>query len=310
MAIRPSKTANPMRVCIQVPASTSNLGSGFDTLGLAVRLYNRVHVRRCSGKQIVLTWEMPEEDRSWFAIALADAANVFFRTTGIRRFGAEVNLQGEVPVARGLGASATVRVAVLAALNELSAARVDREMLLSMATELEGHPDNASPAIFGGFTVSGRVAGVVRCSSFRVASRLKLVTLMPSFGISTEAARQLMPPTYSKADAAHALNRAALITAAMASRNYENLRGVFDDRMHQPYREKLLPQLSEVIRAGERAGALGGFLSGSGSSIICLAVTREDSVRRAMQNVLPDADVKILEADNAGMKVLKDAGHG
>jgi homoserine kinase len=68
MAIRPSKTANPMRVCIQVPASTSNLGSGFDTLGLAVRLYNRVHVRRCSGKQIVLTWEMPEEDRSWFGV--------------------------------------------------------------------------------------------------------------------------------------------------------------------------------------------------------------------------------------------------
>jgi len=294
-----------MPVCIQVPASTSNLGSGFDTLGLAVRLYNQLHVRRCSGKEIVPAWKLDEEDRSWFAEAFAAAGNLFFRTTGVRRFGVEVNLLGQVPVARGLGASATVRVGVLAALNELSAAKIDRELLLSMATELEGHPDNASPAIFGGFTVSGRVAGVVRCSSFRVASRLKLVTLMPSFGISTEAARRLMPSSYSKADAAHALNRAALITAAMAGGNYENLRGVFDDRMHQPYREKLLPQLSEVIRAGERAGALGGFLSGSGSSIICLALTRADSVRRAMQNVMRDSEVKILEADNSGLKVLK-----
>jgi homoserine kinase len=307
MAIRLTKLTNPRQVCIQVPASTSNLGSGFDTLGLAVRLYNRVRVRPSGNKQMVPTWQMSEEDRSWFAVALSDAANVFFRTTGVRRFGAEVNLQGDVPVARGLGASATVRVGVLAALNELSGAGLDRETLLSMAAELEGHPDNASPAIFGGFTVSGKVAGVVRCSSFRVASRLKLVTLMPSFGISTEAARRLMPPTYSKADAAHALNRAALITAAVASRNYENLRGVFDDRLHQPYREKLLPQLSEVIRAGERAGALGGFLSGSGSSIICLALTRADFVRRAMQKVMHDAEVKILEADNWGMKVLKDA---
>jgi homoserine kinase len=294
-----------MPVCIQVPASTSNLGSGFDTLGLAVRLYNQLHVQRCSGKEIVPAWKLEEQDGAWFAEAFAAAGNLFFRTTGVRRFGVEVNLVEQVPVARGLGASATVRVGVLAALNELSAAKIDREMLLSMATELEGHPDNASPAIFGGFTVSGRVAGMVRCSSFRVASRLKLVTLMPSFGISTEDARRLMPSSYSKADASHALNRAALITAAMAGGDYENLRGVFDDRMHQPYREKLLPQLSEVIRAGERAGALGGFLSGSGSSIICLALTRADSVRRAMQKVMRDSEVKILEADNSGLKVLK-----
>ena len=296
-----------MQVRIQVPASTSNLGSGFDTLGLAVRLYNRLDVRRCEGKAISPAWKLSEEDHRWFQQALAAAGELFFRTTGARRFGAEVELRGDVPVARGLGASATVRVGLLAAFNELSAARVDREKLLSMATELEGHPDNASPAIFGGFTVSGRVAGAVRCSSFRVESRLKLVTLMPAFGISTEAARQLMPATYGKEDAAHALNRAAMITAAMAGRNYGNLRGLFDDRIHQPYREKLLPQLSEVIRAGEKAGALGGFLSGSGSSIICLALARAESVRRAMKEVMPDAEVKILEADNAGLKVLKNA---
>ena len=292
-----------MKVCIQVPASTSNLGSGFDTLGLAVRLYNRLHVRQCSGKTLVPTWPLPDEDRVWFEEALAAAADLFFRTTKVRRFGAQVTLAGEVPIARGLGASATVRVGTLAALSELSGAKLDRDALLAMATELEGHPDNASPAIFGGFTVSGRVDGAVRCFSFPVSPALKLVTLMPPFGISTEAARKLMPAAYPREDAAHALNRAALITAALSSRKYEKLRGTFDDRMHQPYREKLLPQLSSVIRAGEKAGALGGFLSGSGSSIICLTLNAAEEVRRAMQRAMPDATVKILQADNAGLKV-------
>jgi homoserine kinase len=168
---------------------------------------------------------------------------------------------------------------------------------------LEGHPDNASPALFGGVTVSGRVGGEIRCLRFAVSSRLKLVTLIPPFGISTEAARQLLPKTYPRTDLAHALNRSALITAAFASRRYESLRGLFDDRVHQPHREALLPELSAVIQAGVAAGALGGFLSGSGSSIICLTLSRPEAVAKAMLGVLPKAEVWILDADNAGLKI-------
>ena len=292
-------------VSVKVPASTSNLGSGFDTLGLAVKLYNVIRVERQSAAGIALHRAMPEPDRAWFMAALGAAAKLFFRRTRACAFGVRVGLRPGVPMARGLGASATIRVGFIAAMNELAQTKLSREELLEVATELEGHPDNASPAIFGGFTVSGRVGQTVRCLSFPVSSRLKCVTLIPKFGISTEKARKLLPASYSKADTAHALNRAALITAALAAKNYRALCGVFDDRLHQPYREKLLPQLSRVIRAGEKAGALGGFLSGSGSSIMCLTLEKSDAVARAMLRQLPGSEVRVLLADSRGFRVMK-----
>jgi len=192
---------------------------------------------------------------------------------------------------------------VIAGLNELAGAGWDRSQLLDLLKELEGHPDNASPAIFGGFTVSGMVGQSVRCLRFTVNPVLKLVTLIPRFQISTEKARRLLPETLSRLDAAHSLNRAALITAAFASQDYEALRGFFDDRMHQPYREPLIPQLQRVIRAGEEAGAIGGFLSGSGSAIICLALKGAEAVAEAMQHELADSEVKLLGPDNTGFAI-------
>lgn len=277
-------------VTLRAPASTSNLGSGFDTLGLAVNLYNRVTLRRAAKK--VAHSEM-----------VAEAARMFFRRAGVKAFSFELEVSGEIPMARGLGASGALRAAVVAGLNRLAGTDVN---LLEVVTELEGHPDNASPALLGGCTVSGRVGSEVRCLRFVVSPRLKIVTLIPDFRVSTEEARRLVPESFSKADTAHALNRAALVAAAFASKNYEALRGVFDDRVHQPYREALVPQLSAVIRAGEKAGAIGGFLSGSGSAIICLALEREEAVARAMKRVLPNSAVKVLRADNRGLNFVKE----
>lgn len=242
-------------------------------------------------------------DRVRLTVMLEQAAQLFFRRKGAASFGVEVAITGDVPIARGLGASATARVGLLAGVNALAGTRLTRLQLLQLATELEGHPDNASPAIFGGFTVSGTVDGDVRCLSFPISAKLKCVTLIPRFGISTEKARKLLPVFYTKADAAHALNRAALISAALASGRYEALRGVFDDRVHQPYRARLIPQLAEVVQAGERAGALGGFLSGSGSGIICLTLAKPEAVARAMQRAWVDAEVKILTVDNDGFQI-------
>jgi homoserine kinase len=219
-------------------------------------------------------------------------------------FGIEVALEGNIPVARGLGYSATARLGVVAALNELSGVGWNREKLLELTTALEGHPDNASPAIFGGVTVSGIVGRDVRCLRFRVNPKLKLVTLVPLFQISTEKARTLLPKALSRADATHSLNRAALITAAFAGKNYESLRGLFDDRIHQPYREPLIPQLGQVIRAGERAGAIGGFLSGSGSAIICLTLENSEAVAKAMWEQLPSSEMLTLTTDNTGFRIM------
>jgi homoserine kinase len=282
-------------VTVRAPASTSNLGSGFDTLGLAVNLYSEVTLTRVrTGAARV---ELPT--------MVAEAAELFFPRTRKTRFDFAFSISSNIPIARGLGASGALRAGVVAGLNALAGAQLETQRLLELVTELEGHPDNASPALLGGCTVSGRVGNEVRCIRFTVSRKLKLVTLIPNFRVETEQARRLIPKTFSKADAAHALNRAAVIAAAFGAKNYEALRGLFDDRFHQPHRLPLVPQLDAVIRAGEKAGALGGFLSGSGSAIICLALQNESRIAKAMHGELPESEIKTLSPDNRGLRVIK-----
>jgi homoserine kinase len=277
-------------VIMRVPASTSNLGSGFDTLGLAVNLYNTVTLTMSS-------------QRTDLAPIVREAAKLFFRRAKVSPIHFDLSIRGNIPIARGLGASGALRAAVVAGLNELTRARLPKQTILEIITDLEGHPDNASPALLGGCTVSGRVGKEVRCLRFAVSPKLKIITLIPNFRVETEEARRLIPQTFSKTDTAHSLNRAALIAAAFAAKNYEALRGLFDDRLHQPYRLPLVPQLNAVIRSGEKAGAIGGFLSGSGSAIICLALECADKISAAMLRALPGSQVLTLQADNRGLQV-------
>jgi homoserine kinase len=294
----------PESVTIRVPGTTANLGPGFDTLGLAVRLYNRVTVAPSAKRGAEITSPISADSRAGATAMLAAAATLFFKRARKQSFGFQISLTGDVPIARGLGSSVTARLGVVAALNELTKAGLDRHALLDLVTELEGHPDNAAPAIFGGFTAAGIVGKSVRVLRCPVSPKAKFVTLIPRFELSTEKARQLVPQTFSKADTVHNLNRAALVSAAFALGDYEALRGVFDDRVHQPYRERLIPQLSAVIRAGEKAGAIGGWLSGSGSTIMCLTLENPEAVARAMQRALKDSDVHVLEADNEGVETV------
>lgn len=280
-------------VTLRVPASTSNLGSGFDTLGLAVNLYNKV----------TLTKSTKSSSKPAHPPIIKEAARAFFRRSKTSPFQFQIWITGNIPMARGLGASGALRAAIVAGLNQLSGAKLPTQTLLEIVTDLESHPDNVSPALLGGCTVSGRVSKEVRCLRFPVSPRLKIVTLIPNFKVETAEARGLIPQTFSKADTAHSLNRAALIAAAFAAKNYEALRGLFDDRLHQPHRLPLVPQLNAVIRAGEKAGAIGGFLSGSGSAIICLTLINAHAIANAMRNTLPGSDVLVLRADNRGIRV-------
>lgn len=295
-------------VTLRIPASTSNLGSGFDTLGLALRLHSYIRLTRLWDASRPALGRFPNEaDPEATMSMIIEAAGLFFRCIGTKEFGFQLDEWGKVPLARGLGASAVLRLGVVAGLNELTKSRLTRDDLLGLVAELEGHPDNASPAVRGGFTVSGRIGGSVQCLSFRVNPRVKFIALVPAFGIHTETARRLLPESYSRPDTAHALNRAALITAALGSGRVEALRGVFDDRFHQPHRTALIPSLPRVIAAGERAGAVGGFLSGSGSAIICVAKEGADRIAHAMQRVMPGAATMILTADNDGFEVVRSA---
>ena len=296
-----------MTAIVRVPATTANLGPGFDCLGLALKLYNRVQVTRIRAPGLSITSPLPESDRTGATAMLTGAAAALFQRAGHAGFGFKIAITGDVPLARGLGSSVTARLGCVAALNALLGTPLDRTALLEIVTQLEGHPDNAAPAVFGGFTAAGMVGSEVRVQRFPVDSKALFVTLIPTFEVPTPEARKLVPQQFSKADTVHSLGRAALITGAFAGGNLKQLRGLFDDRIHQPYRQQLIPQLPEVIAAGEKAGAIGGWLSGSGSTIICLVSEGTRTARKvaaAMGAVLPGSAVHLLGADPRGYAVV------
>ncbi|MEY3536812.1 MAG: putative homoserine kinase [Verrucomicrobiota bacterium] len=293
---------------VRIPGTTANLGSGFDTLGLAVALYNRATVQRRTDRRMDITSPIAEAARAGALAMLEEAAGAFFKKTRLARFGADIHLSGDVPIARGLGSSVTARLGCVAGLNALAGNPLDRQGLLEVVANLEGHPDNAAPAVYGGFTAAGFIGSEVRCIRVPLPSRVRLVTLIPDFEVSTPEARKRVPQTFSKADTIHILNRASLVTAAFTTGQLEALRGCFDDRIHQPHRAPLIPGMDAILAAGVKAGAVGGWLSGSGSTLMCLALENFEAVAAAMQRKMPQAAVHILKPDNAGLKVSLKAG--
>jgi homoserine kinase len=274
-------------VTIRIPASTSNLGPGFDCLGVALRIYNLVRVRctkdRHSQEEIVLK-----------------AADLFFKRTRKRPFPFSCSANEGIPRCRGLGSSATIRLGVVHGLNELTARPLDRSSIFRLCAELEGHPDNAAPASFGGFTVASG-EDFQRCD---ISQRLKFVLLIPDLEIQTKVARRILPKKILHAAAVDSARKACSITAAFMSRNYQNLHGAFGDEFHQPFRVKLLPFLPRVIAGAENTGALGAFLSGSGSTICAVTLKNTRKIGRAMQRAArTSSQIVITTGDNRGVQI-------
>ena len=276
------------QVTVRVPASTSNLGPGFDCLGVALRLYNDVTISRRGVSR-------PNP-------IIRDAAKLFFDQTRFHVFPFSCSITGDVPRSRGLGGSATIRLGILHGLNALTRNPLSRHELFELVAHLEGHPDNAAAATFGGFNI---VAGRQH-HRFTVSPRLRFVLLIPNLEIATTAARGLLPDRIRHAHAVESCGNACAITAAFASGNYQKLRGAFCDRLHQPHRKKLIPFLNDVIAAGERAEAIGGFLSGSGSTIVCVTLRSPEKVATAMLSAAKSVKSRtvITQADNRGARLL------
>jgi homoserine kinase len=284
---RSTVSGSMRKITVQVPASTSNLGPGFDCLGVALRLYNRVTIVR--------------DDQGRSPRLVSEAARLFFKESRVRSFPFSCEIQGDVPPSRGLGGSATIRLGVLYGLNRLARTPLDRSSILQLCARLEGHPDNAAPASFGGFTVV-RGENVQR---FEVDPRLYFILLIPDFEIETARARKVLPAKIKRTDAVESCANACAITAAFASRDYEKLRGAFTDNLHQPFRQKLIPFLPRVTAAAEKAGALGAFLSGSGSTIAAVTLQSPKKVALAMLRATRSTSVRtiITTADNHGVRI-------
>jgi homoserine kinase len=291
------------KVIVRVPGSTSNLGPGFDCLGIALRIYNSVTLVRDPSHR----FSHPQ--------IISKAADRFFKQARQRPFAFSYYIAEQVPRSRGLGSSATVRLGVMLALNRLSGNPLDRVTVFRICAGLEGHPDNAAPATFGGFTVVQRNESVSishgkrdECPAvqhFDVASALHFVLLVPNLEISTARARRILPSKVLRTAAVENCGNACSLTAAFASQDYKKLRGTFTDYLHQPFRSKLVAFLPRVIAAAEQAGALGAFLSGSGSTIAAVTLRAPKKVEAAMAHAAnTPAHTIVTHADNCGAQVL------
>ena len=277
---------------IRVPATTANLGPGFDAFGLALNLYNYIAVE--PGLP-----EIPDP----FASEIVEA---YHKARGLPTKPYRLVVRGLVPPSRGLGSSATIRLGMLAALDKLNRRNLDLPWLIQTATALEGHPDNISAAALGGVVVCGGR----NPARAKVSSRLKFVAAIPRIETSTRTARSLLPPSVAFQDAVSNLRNSARIAAAFFQGKVEEAQGAFADRLHQPYRAALVPGLEAALEAAQKAGAIGAFLSGAGPTVMAICLKSEQAVGQAMVKELHHAglesvDIKILQADNSGVDVVR-----
>ncbi len=262
----------PNSVTVRVPATSANLGPGFDSIGLALDVTEDV------------TLELGERTRSTDGLErlVLDAARSAFRLAKVEVPELRASGQQAIPIGRGLGASAAARAAGIVAANALMDSPLDDAQLLTLGAGLEGHADNMAPALFGGLRVVVRDGERYTHVPATIAPGLKVVLFVPDFEMPTGESRKLLPTTLSKEDAVHNIGRAALLVAALARGEWAALDLATQDRLHQPARAKIFPAMSDLFAAAKDAGALCAYLSGGGSTIAAFVLEDEERIAAAM----------------------------
>lgn len=300
--------SRPRQVQVRVPATTANLGCGFDILGLALQLYNvfTLTLTPEPGWRVSLPpgIDLPTQRHN----LVYQAAHQLFARVGSVPPGLHLSLAIDIPLARGLGSSSSAIVGGLIAANHLTGNTLDREALLAMAVDLEGHPDNVTPALMGGLTLSYTAEAQYRYLHVPFPPDLTVIVAIPDFALSTAYARSVLPAQVSRADAVFNCSRIALLVYALQNRRYDLLATAMDDRLHQPYRAALVPGMAEASAAAYAAGALGVALSGSGPTLLALAREAHQAIATALRNTFQRHGIacqtRLLYADTTGAVVL------
>jgi homoserine kinase len=291
-----------------VPATTANLGCGFDILGLALQLYNAftLTITATPGWRVRLPAGMalPTDSNN----LVYRAARRLFEHVGDIPPGLDLSLTTAIPLARGLGSSSSAIVGGLVAANYLTGSTLDKEALLAMAVDLEGHPDNVTPALMGGLTVSYTVDTQHRYVRLAFPQELTLIVTIPDFELPTAQARAVLPTQVSRADAVFNCSRTALFIYAVLHQRYDLFAAAMADRLHQPYRASLIPGMTEAITAGYAAGALGVALSGAGPTLLAIAQEHVTAVAAALHDAFQGHGItcqtRQLHVDSSGATVL------
>ena len=301
-------------VTVRVPATSANCGPGFDSLGLALTLYNEFTFT-ISDEKFGFTLEVEGEGRDSFHasgrnMAFASFLSIWNRITNHKRIGIDMHMRNQVPKSRGLGSSSTAIVAGVTAASILSGANLTQDEILQETNRLEGHPDNVAPAIYGGFTISFQENGVAHTLRTVPKMPLQFIAVVPDFQLSTHMAREAIPKEIAHSDAVFNASRTALLTAALLENRPELLQYALEDKLHQPYRAKLIPGLTEVFAAGKKAGAYQCIISGSGSTLLAYASPEVDGngIGKAMVDAFAacgqNAVYHILQLNTKGTEIL------
>ena len=307
---------NKKLVTFKIPATSANIGSGFDSVGLALDLYNEIHIYENENSKKIefeITGE-GENEISKDNNMILDAMKLVYKKLKAKpEKGYIIKCINRIPLSRGLGSSSAAIIGGLLSANYILGNKLSLENdILNMAVQLEGHPDNVSPAILGGI-----ISGVVRKNEdfkyvkINTPKNLKAIVAIPNFHLSTEKARNALPKEISFKDAIFNISRAALLTSALSSNKLDLLEVATDDKLHQDYRAKFIPGLKELFREAIKAGAYSVTISGAGSSILAL-VKNDENIIKKVSNAMKESfakkkiesEIKVLNIPNKGIVVI------
>lgn len=300
---------------VAVPATTANIGSGFDVLGLSLALYNEAVFTVEEGlsfSDLTITAEGEGTDEMAYGPdnIVCQAMKRTAETIGKPLPGGHLHLINRIPFARGMGSSSAAIVAGVGLANLYFGEPLSKKEMLSIAADMEGHPDNAAPAVLGGFVISMMDEQGVRGETIPVSPEWQAVVAVPDFELLTKEARAVLPDSYSRKDAVHNIGAVSFLLAAFFQKKPEYLRIGLQDRIHVPYRLTLIPGGQEVVEQAEKAGAYGATISGSGSTMIAFTDRiHAEQVGIAMQQGFASAGISsrimVLDFDRLGVHRLK-----
>ncbi len=293
---------------IKIPATSANLGAGFDSLGLAVNLYNYVDMELSDKIDISSrdNTRVPTTENN----LIYSSAQHLFDLYGKKLGGLKIIQENNIPMTRGLGSSSACIIGGLVGANTLLGNHFSKDELVNIASQIEGHPDNTTPALLGGIVTAVIEEGKVYWVKQEVFNRLKLIAIIPDFQLSTALARKCLPTEVSHMDARFNLSRAALFSASLLQGKYENIKIAVNDKLHQPYRMKLITKSEEVFQKAYDLQAYGVYISGAGPTIMAIVDTQNNnfvpSIRKYLDELsLNKWEIKELVIDNEGTTTAK-----
>ena len=296
-------------VTVEVPASTTNLGPAFDALGMALQLHNRISLVAADEVRVEAEGDGSERLARDCTNLVYRAAARLYAAAGQPEPTLHVRVVNTVPIGRGLGSSATAIVGGLVAANRLLGDPLSPDAVLELAVEMEGHPDNVTPALYGGLIAATHTEEGTSYLRLPTPAGIRAVVAIPEMELATADARAVLPADVPRRDAVFNVGRVALLVAALLTNHPEQLRVAMQDRLHQPYRAKLLPGFNESLQAALDAGAYGACLSGAGSTLLALAGSGFDEIGTAMSGTLSEhglaASYQVLDVDEQGARVVE-----